>query len=276
MSPLTRSAAPTALAALVLALSACSGPPPAEDPRPNRSPAATDARARPHAGTAPVLRAELASPTDIDLSWRDVDGAEGTEASGHVLEFATDAAGPYTVLRYLPRGVTGHRHPDLMPRTTFHYRLRAFRGPASGPVDVALPPGAPGAQDESDESDETDENTDHGWLPPRTDPARTVRGRPLGPTGGGAPTDLKAAVKHANGILFRWTDNSSDEEGFLLEVRTRDASGYVPVAVLDRDVNAVGLITLPSEKRASYRVRAFTYGARSNVVRRTTGLPTGG
>ena len=79
-------------------------------------------------------------------------------------------------------------------------------------------------------------------------------------------------VKHANGILFTWTDRASDEAGFLLEARSRGrAPGYEPVVVLDPDVNSTGLITLPTEKQASYRVRAFTYGERSNVVRLTTG-----
>ncbi|MFI1206786.1 fibronectin type III domain-containing protein [Streptomyces sp. NPDC020802] len=205
-----------------------------------------------------VLDAERASPTDIDLHWR----GGGSDSSGHVLEFATDASGPYTVLRYLPAGVTSYRHPDLMPRTTFHYRLRAVLGPVSRPVSVALPAG---------ELTASDEESGHDWLPARTDPVRTVPGTPLRRTGAGAPTAFKAVVKHANGILFTWTDHASDEEGFLLEARVRKDSGYAPVAVLDPDVNSTGLITLPTEKRGSYRVRAFTHGAPSNVVRLTTG-----
>ncbi|PSM45439.1 fibronectin type III domain-containing protein [Streptomyces dioscori] len=217
-----------------------------------------------------VLRAERVSPTDIDLHWRS--GAPGT--SGHILEFATDAAGPYTVLQYLPPRVTSYRHPDLMPHTTFHYRLRAFAGPASKPVDVVLPPG---------ELTAADEDAGHDWLPARTDPQRTAPGRPLRSTGAGAPTGFKAVVKHANGILFTWTDHASDEDGFLLESRISGEpgrgsgedsggdSGYAPLAVFEPDINSAGLITLPTEKRGSYRVRAFTRGALSNVVRLTTG-----
>jgi hypothetical protein len=41
--------------------------------------------------------------------------------------------------------------------------------------------------------------------------------------------------------------------------------------VLDPDINSTGLVTLPEEKHASYRIRAFAYGERSNVVHLTTG-----
>lgn len=174
-----------ASAALVLALSACSAEP--EQP----------------------LRGVLTTPTDIDLDW--ADGPPG--AAGRVLEFATAEAGPYTVLDYLPRQVSSYRHPDLMPHTTFFYRLRTYRGPVSQPARTDLP----------------------------------------------------------DGIRFTWTDTSSDEDGFLLEIRKGNSTGYEPVAVLDPDVTATTLVTLPDEKGASYRIRAFVLGEQSNVVRLTTG-----
>ena len=40
---------------------------------------------------------------------------------------------------------------------------------------------------------------------------------------------------------------------------------------LDPDVNSVGLTTLATERRASFRVRAFRYGMSSGVVHRRTG-----
>ncbi|MFI6273595.1 fibronectin type III domain-containing protein [Streptomyces sp. NPDC050988] len=265
MSVPVRIAAPTALVlALVLALSACSATRTTGADGADRRP--TTAR-HPVAGKADtasgvVLHAERTTPTDIDLRWR----GGGSGASGHVLEFATEESGPYTVLQYLPPQVTNYRHPDLMPNTTFFYRLRAFGGPASEPVNVTLPKG---------ELTAADENSSHDWLPARKDSERTVPGGPLRSTGAGAPTGFKAAVKHANGVLFTWTDHASDEAGFLLEARTRTGAAYEPVVVLDPDVNSTGLITLPTEKEASYRVRAFTYGERSNVVRLTTGESTG-
>jgi hypothetical protein len=232
MRVLTRLAVPTVL---LLALSACSAPQQAKPERP--------------------LRAALTTPTDVDLTWRD----ERAAVAGHALEYATAPQGPYTVLQYLDHGVTTYRHPDLMPDTTFYYRLRTYRGPASTPVAVDLPAGDWTADEE---------NADHDWLPARTRPGHQGAERALP---AGAPTDLRAVVKEANGILFTWTDNSADEDGFLLEIRRQGSKAYAPVAVLDPDINSTGLVTLPEEKHASYRIRAFAYGERSNVVHLTTG-----
>ncbi|MGO4421514.1 fibronectin type III domain-containing protein, partial [Streptomyces sp. MCAF7] len=61
------------------------------------------------------------------------------------------------------------------------------------------------------------------------------------------------------------------EQGYLLEDRPQGGDRFRPVAVLDRNINSFGLITLPNEKRATYRVRAFSYGKGSNVVHLKTG-----
>ncbi|GHH14722.1 hypothetical protein [Streptomyces lanatus] len=174
-----------ASAALILALPACS----AEPERP--------------------LRGVLTTPTDIDLDWRDTRPG----IAGHVLEFATEEDGPYTVLQYLAPQVTSYRHPDLMPHTTFYYRLTSYRGPT-------------------------------------VRPHRTAR---------------------ADGIHLTWRDTSSDEDGFLLELRKRDGDRYDPVAVLAPDTEATDFAPLPEEAHAAYRVRAFVLGERSNVVRLTSG-----
>jgi hypothetical protein len=175
-------------AALVLALPACSA-------------GATDPEQ--------PLRGVLTTPTDIDLHWRDARPG----IAGHVLEFATEETGPYTVLRYLATQETGYRHPDLLPHTTFSYRLRSYRGPTVRP----------------------------------------------------AREDL------ADGLRFTWTDNSSDEDGFLLEIRRRNSDRYDPVAVLAPDTEATEFVPLPDEQHAAYRIRAFSLGEQSNVVRLTTG-----
>ncbi|MEU6714529.1 hypothetical protein ABZ897_23935 [Nonomuraea sp. NPDC046802] len=204
---------------------------------------------------AGVVRLEgvLTSPTDIALRWTGRDPA----AAGHVLEFATAPQGPYTILAFLPPGETAYTHPDLIPQTTFHYRLRPYYGRASAPVEVRL-------------GDGPHPTPRPGWSQPRT-----IRTGPPGtlPTGSGraAPAGLKATVKQADGVAFTWTDRTGDEEGFLLENRPAGRSDFRVVAALDPDVNAFGLITLPEERRAAYRVRAFRYGTPSNVVQLTTG-----
>lgn len=174
-------------AALLLALPACSA-----DATPERP-----------------LRGVLTTPTDIELDWQDTRPG----VAGHVLEFATEETGPYTVLRYLAPHVTSYRNPDLLPHTTFHYRLRSYRG-------------------------------------------STVRP---------ACTDL------AYGLRFTWTDDSPDEDGFLLEIREKDSHRYDPVAVVPPDTETTDFVPLPDERHATYRIRAFVLGEQSNVVRLTTG-----
>jgi hypothetical protein len=208
----------------------------------------------PHAGVR--LTATLVSPTDITLRWKD----EG-DAAGHIVEFATSARGRYTILRYLDPRQTAYTHPDLIPETPFYYRVRPFYGPVSRAIDVVLP-GKPGKR-----------QADESWAYPRTvpGPAGVPVARHSVRDSGAAPTDLRGSVVNGDGIRFTWTDHSTDEEGFLLESKPSGAADFGVVAVMGRDINAFGFITLPNEKRAAYRVRAYYSGAPSNTAHLTTG-----
>ncbi|MGW0311465.1 fibronectin type III domain-containing protein [Streptomyces flavidovirens] len=241
---MTTTARVATAAALVLALAACTTPP------------AEEKATRTFTGTR--LTAVLSSPVDITLRWT----GEERGAVGRVVEFATEAKGPYTVLQYVPPGQRTYHHPDLMPGTTFHYRLRPYCGPASQPAEVALPPGG---------LSERDQRNDHEWAPPRTTGGRVVRTHPVRDAAS-APTGLKATVKRANGIHFTWTDHAADEEAQLLEIRPAGSPAFRPAAVLGPGVDSFGLITLPDEKKASYRIRAIAYGEQSNAVRLKTGV----
>jgi hypothetical protein len=196
-----------------------------------------------------VLDAELVTPTDIALSWHG-----GTDdAAANVVEFATEPDGRYTILEFLPPDRTTFEHPDLMPSTPFYYRIRPVHGPASDEVDVSMadaPPTPPPGD----------------WSAPRTIPSQRAH-----QSGLGRPTDLSATVVAPDGVRFTWTDNAADETGYLLESSPASTAGYRVVAVLDRDVNAVGLVMLPEERLASYRVRAYVFGAASTVAHETTG-----
>ncbi|WP_202919206.1 fibronectin type III domain-containing protein [Saccharothrix deserti] len=197
------------------------------------------------------LTATLTSPTDVSLVWEAEPGA-----AGQVVEYANVPDGAYTVLEFAPPDRTAYEHPDLIPQTPFYYRVRSYHGPTSATADVTLPPG-----------DEVPESDGHAWAAPINGPsgARPVRSAYAG------PTDFRAEVKHANGILFTWTDHAEGEEGYLLEVRPAGAADFSVAAQLDPDVRSFGLITLPTEKSATYRVRAYYYGAASNVAHQKTG-----
>ncbi|MER6917378.1 fibronectin type III domain-containing protein [Streptomyces sp. NPDC000594] len=214
-----------------------------------------------------TLSARLDTPTDVTLRWNGRD----PEAAGQIVEFATEPRGAYTILEFAPGGQSLFKHPDLMPRTPFYYRLRAYGGPVSPAVDIALPKGTLGRKDQ---------NRSHEWAVPRklskagsAAERHRVRGEN---TDRAAPTRLRATVKHANGVLLTWRDQARDEDGYLVEVRPEGAADFRVAAVLDPDIESTGLITLPQEKRASIRVRAFFYGDRSNVVHRTTGEQSAG
>ncbi len=199
----------------------------------------------------PALTSELTSPTDVTLHWRPEAGA-----AGQVVEYANAADGEYVVLEFVPPGRNSYRHPDLIPETRFYYRVRPFTGPASATVDVTLPPG-----------DEVPESDGHTWAEPVKNGGGT---RPVS-SPEAVPGNLKAEVKHANGILFTWEDHASDEEGYLIELKPAGATDYRVAAQLDPDVTSFGLITLPDEKTATYRVRPYRFGASSNLTHQTTG-----
>jgi hypothetical protein len=211
------------------------------------------------------LTATLVSPVDITLDWTGDDPG----AAGRILEFATDPRGTYTILQFMPLRQLTYKHPDLLPETPFYYRLRPFSGPASAPVEITLPPG---------DYSEKDQQNDHEWAPPQkiADGGAVKRPIRLPDAAAAAPTDLTATVMHANGIRFTWTDHASDEDGYLLESKPEGSADYTQVMVLDPDIDSVGLITLPTEKKASYRVRAFYYGKQSNVAHQTTGQTPAG
>ena len=63
----------------------------------------------------------------------------------------------------------------------------------------------------------------------------------------------------------------SDEEGYLIELKPAGAADYRVAAQLDPDVTSYGLITLPDEKTATYRVRPFRFGSPSNLTQQKTG-----
>jgi hypothetical protein len=249
MTVILRNPTLTLLVAGLAGLAGCSA---AGSTAPRQDPAGPDPRVR--------LTATLVSPIDITLTWRGHD----PDAAGRIVEFATEPRGRYTILQFVPAWQTTYAHRDLMPETPFYYRVRPVYGPASPPVDVTLPKG------------DFDENAraDDDWAAPRTVPGAPATQSPIRGAGAGrsgAPTELHATVMHANGIRFTWTDHASDEEGYLLEVRPAGSQDFGVAAVLDPDVNSFGLVTLPNEKRASFRIRAFYYGKPSNVAHRTTG-----
>jgi hypothetical protein len=235
------------LTALVLAagLTACST---AEPPQP----------AGPQ--TAIKLSATLTSPTDIRLGWTDTEAG----VAGHTVEFATERGGQYTVLAFAQPSQATYAHEQLIPETDFFYRIRPYLGPASSPVEVNLPQG-PGSESQEDNQE---------WANPKTVPAGQAASQSIRDTNtvaSAAPTDLKATVMGVEGIRFTWTDHAGDEAAYLIEIKPESSPDYSVAMTVEPDINSVGVVTLPTERKASFRVRPVYYGAASNVAHLKTG-----
>jgi hypothetical protein len=175
---------------------------------------------------------------DVTLTW---EGHSGDV----IVEFATEPDGRYTVLGFLPRSEHEYVHPDLMPATTFYYRVRPVDGPVSEAT-TAVPA--------------TDRVEGEDWLVPRTVPDPRAA-----PAPGGKPANLRVESVGQDARRLMWTDNSTDEAGFLVEREADD--GFEVAFVVDPDVNYAGLI---GETSDTFRVRAFHYGEMSNVVSERT------
>jgi hypothetical protein len=95
------------------------------------------------------------------------------------------------------------------------------------------------------------------------------------PVLGAAVQDVVPVAVNADVATFTWTDAAADEEGYLLEVEPPGQPVFRVAAVIDPNVTSYELTTLPEEKGASFRVRAYRLGAPSNLATQTTGAERG-
>ncbi len=213
--------------------------------------------------------ARFASPTDILIEWHDpVPGA-----AGHTVEFTTDLKSEFVTLGFVQPETNRFLHPRLMPETTFYYRVGAYYGPVSKPVEVRLPE----SLSDAEYTNRYAKPEDYGWAIPQTNaqPASIVKQSIRNPAtaAAGAPTGLDATLmtNTVSGFLLTWTDHDSDGDGYLLEVKEEGSPGFEVCALLPPCANSFGWGFHPPERKATYRVRAFYYGAHSSIVSQTTG-----
>jgi len=216
-----------------------------------------------------VLKAALISPTDVQLTWQD----SNRDVAGYVVDFATEPQGEYTTLGFLPSDQRTFTHPNLMPDTTWYYRVRAYYGPASDSVDVTLP----ATLSDKEYVARFSRPEDYRWATPRTIPEKTTTAKFAIRNGNSAtkaaPSDLKATLvpSTVSGFQLNWNDHANDEDGYLVEMKPPDGKNFSVRAVLGRDINAFGYAFQPPERSGSLRVRAFYYGPPSNLVHIATG-----
>lgn len=91
-----------------------------------------------------------------------------------------------------------------------------------------------------------------------------------------APTALTATVVSYDRVSLAWTDNSSDESGFLVERKT-GSGAYIPLATLSADTTSFNDGTVTTGNTYTYRVTATSaYGNSASTNEATATLPAGG
>jgi hypothetical protein len=210
------------------------------------------------------LTSSLISPTDIELKWKD---AESQNLAGHIVEWTLEAGASYVILAFTRPDVASFVHSDLAPETKCYYRIRPYFGPVSTPVEITTGEILPNQK--LNLADKT-------WADPKTTAAgaagKKFSIRNASTIAQAAPTNLKAILIHPTGILLTWVDHANDEEGFMLEIKKDDASNFNICAIIDPNITSFGYALVPPKTKVSFRIRAFYYGAPSNVAQQTTGL----
>jgi hypothetical protein len=217
------------------------------------------------------LTSTLVSPIDVTLEWKDT----SPDAFIHTIEYATNPNGPFIVLAFCPPSQTTYKHPNLMPQTTFYYRVRGIYGPTTNSIEVALP----SELSDAVYADRYSKPEDYSWSAPQTlpDSAPFIKKsiRDTATVAEAAPTDLKATLVPftVSGFKLTWTNHSSDEDGFLLETKDQDHPDFTVCARIDPKSNAFGWGFHPPQRKAAFRIRAFYFGTPSNLESKTTVLP---
>jgi hypothetical protein len=184
------------------------------------------------------LQAVASSPTQINLTWTDNTSAE----TGYTVERAPDnsgVAGTFAPIATLAVNAVSYGDGSVAENTRYWYRVRAFTA-----VDVSAYSASASA------------------TTPQSPPA--------------APTNLQAQALSSSNIGLTWTDNASNETGFLIE-RAPDNAGvagtFAQIASTGANTATFTNTLLTPVTRYWYRVRSFNSAqnsAFSNSANATT------
>lgn len=202
------------------------------------------------------LTATLAGPVDIDLTWKD----NATDAAGYFVEYQPEADQKFIIITALPPNVTAYRHPHLLPRTRFVYRIVPFFGPASNTAEIKTEKEGPR---QVPNTSETPEN-----RPPETKIKKSIRDTKT--FAAAAPTDLQATLLPPDGVTLKWDDLASDADGYLVEIKPEWSRDFKVSAFLAPGTTSVTSYGFPPGTKFIFRVRAFFYGQPSNLAEQTT------
>jgi uncharacterized delta-60 repeat protein len=180
--------------------------------------------------TAPsALTANALSATEVGLSWAD----NSTNETGFEIQRSLNFAANFVTVQTTAANATSFVDTGLTPFTQYFYRVRANGTAGSNSGFTPL----------------TAVNT---LLPP---PA--------------APTNLAARVLTDAEIILNWTDNSTDESGFVIERSVGANNSFTVIQTTPANVTGFINVGLAAGTVYFYRVRATNLGSLStfsNVV----------
>jgi subtilisin family serine protease len=146
------------------------------------------------------------------------------DETGFRIERKTGSGGTYTQIATVNANVTSYSNTGLDEATTYFYRVAAYN-----------------------------QRGNSGY----TNEANTA-------TFPAAPSNLSATGISISEIDLSWTDNSSGEQGFLIESRLDTASTYSQIATVNANVTEFRNNDLYAGILYHFRVRAYTSGGNSS------------
>lgn len=164
------------------------------------------------------IAASASSFSQIDLNWTDNETTE----TGYIVERSTSSAGPFTTIANLGPNSTSYSDNGLNQLTTYYYRISVTDGTSSAAGDIVS------ATTPSD-------------------------GTPTPPV---APSNLNAVSTGQTSIELSWTDNSNNEDSFIIERSEGNESNYSVIATLSSNTTSYTDGGLNGATLYFYRVKA--------------------
>jgi uncharacterized ParB-like nuclease family protein len=173
----------------------------------------------------------------ITLVWRD---NANNESGFRILRSTT--AGGSTVALDAPANARSFTDTNLTANTTYYYRIQVVNGAITGDLSAQVT-------------------------------ARTLSSA----SAPSSPYGLKATADSPNAVTLTWTDNSTNEDGFIIERSGNPATIWTEISRVDYNITGHTDPTVQPDTSYSYRVRAWNAaGASSNSTVAITTPKLGG
>jgi fibronectin type 3 domain-containing protein len=178
------------------------------------------------------LRAAAQSTARVNLTWStDAGNQDGSEIE------ARRGSGPWERIIVLPGDGLRYEHADLLPNTTYAYRVRNY---IRDQGEVAY----------------------SGWSDPAS--AVTVSNRPE------APGSFQVFSPDRGRVVLTWMDNAADEAGFKVYRRTGSSGAFTLLDTVPADANTYTDGTTTGDTQYSYTVAAYNDRGASPAAKEQT------